>query len=126
MSAAPRLCDAPGLSRMFRRAGATAVTALTRTAHPPHARRQLCNAPTLRLDPTLEAVVSRFRASTSRGTDDKSLVDKYQKLQAVRVKKVLLVCTDYDSYTFEEENVLTDVVYQAPEGRREGRSEAVG
>ena len=33
----------------------------------------------------------------------KSLVDEFGLLQRFRVQKVLLVCSDYDSYTFEEE-----------------------
>ena len=34
------------------------------------------------------------------------------ELQRVRVQKVLLVCSDYDSYTFEEEGLLNELVYQ--------------
>ena len=28
------------------------------------------------------------------------------------MKKVLLLCSDYDSYTFEEETLLSEAVYQ--------------
>jgi len=38
-------------------------------------------------------------------------VEIFSKLQARRVKKVLLLCSDYDSYTIEEEGVLSEVVY---------------
>jgi hypothetical protein len=39
------------------------------------------------------------------------IVDEYTKLQARKVKKVLLLCSDYDSYTFEEDGDLSEVVY---------------
>ena len=41
----------------------------------------------------------------------KAIVDNFGMLQRVRVQKVLLVCSDYDSYTFEEEG-LNELVYQ--------------
>ena len=62
----------------------------------------------LRLEPQLEKVISRFESSIKaghRGREEKakSLVDDFGLLQRFRVQKVLLVCSDYDSYTFEEE-----------------------
>ena len=69
----------------------------------------------LRLDPTLEGIISRFAESTragSKAAEDKSkkLVDDFRNLQSVRVQNVLLVCSDYDSYTFEEDGLLTEMV----------------
>jgi len=75
------------------------------------AARSLCSRP-LRLDPALERTVSRFRAEqlgAKAGTA--GLVDEFSKLQARRVKRVLLLCSDYDSYTFEEDGDLSEVVY---------------
>ena len=68
----------------------------------------------LRLDPMLENIISRFSESTKTGNmvEDKSrkLVNDFRKLQGVRVQNVLLVCSDYDSYTFEEDGLLTEMV----------------
>uniref|UniRef100_A0A6S9V7X9 Pyruvate phosphate dikinase AMP/ATP-binding domain-containing protein n=1 Tax=Chrysotila carterae TaxID=13221 RepID=A0A6S9V7X9_CHRCT len=97
----------------------TGRTALQRLAVPSATRpiaRSLCGAPapapTLRLDPVLEGVISRFKKSAARASSDEtSLVEVFSKLQARRVKKVLLLCSDYDSYTIEEEGVLSEVVY---------------
>jgi len=55
----------------------------------------------VRLDPMLENIISRFSESAKAGNlmEDKSkkLVDDFNKLQAYRVQRVLLVCSDYDS-----------------------------
>jgi len=76
------------------------------------ARRTMCSTP-LRLDPALETAISRFRATTLKsGSDRSTIVDEFSKLQSRRVKKVLLLCSDYDSYTFEEEGLLSEVIFQ--------------
>lgn len=69
--------------------------------------------------PSAAQVLSRFRAGalaggSNRRDEDKSskLVEQFSQLQARRVKKVLLLCSDYDSYTFEEETLLSEAVYQ--------------
>ena len=72
----------------------------------------------LRLEPQLEGIISRFQSSmkqsrSSREEKSKSLVDEFGQLQRVRVQNVLLVCTDYDSYTFEEEGLLNELVYHS-------------
>eukprot|EP00966_Prymnesium_polylepis_P298706 6903014-Prymnesium_polylepis.1 len=63
----------------------------------------------------LENIISRFSESAKAGNlmEDKSkkLVDDFNKLQAYRVQRVLLVCSDYDSYTFEEDGLLSEMVY---------------
>ena len=66
----------------------------------------------LRLDPQLESVLSRFRAKG--GPNEKEgaarLVEEFDRLQSRKVMRVLLVCSDYDSYTFEEDGLLTELV----------------
>lgn len=62
----------------------------------------------MRLEPALEKIITSFKSSmkpTRLGSVDKSraIVDEFGMLQRFRVQKVLLVCSDYDSYTFEEE-----------------------
>ena len=77
--------------------------------------RRLLSTPStpLRLEPALEAAISRFRAVTLKTTTNSStIVDEFTKLQSRRVKKVLLLCSDYDSYTFEEEGLLSEVIFQ--------------
>lgn len=75
--------------------------------------RRLCASSTpLRLEPSLESALARFRSATLKSGKDRSIVDDFAKLQAVKVKKVLLLCSDYDSYTFEEEGLLSEVVFQ--------------
>jgi hypothetical protein len=72
----------------------------------------------LRLEPQLEGIITRFQSSikASRGglheDKSKSLVNDFGQLQRVRVQNVLLVCSDYDSYTFEEEGLLNELVFQ--------------
>src|SRR6056297_674248 len=76
------------------------------------ARRALCTSP-LRLEPALEGAISRFRSSTLKsGSDRSTIVDEFTRMQSRRVKKVLLLCSDYDSYTFEEEGLLSEVIFQ--------------
>jgi hypothetical protein len=76
------------------------------------ARRTLCSSP-LRLEPALESAIARFRTSTLKsGSDRSTIVDEFSSLQSRRVKKVLLLCSDYDSYTFEEEGMLSEVIFQ--------------
>eukprot|EP00320_Phaeocystis_rex_P020555 CAMPEP_0119066418 /NCGR_PEP_ID=MMETSP1178-20130426/8965_1 /TAXON_ID=33656 /ORGANISM="unid sp, Strain CCMP2000" /LENGTH=1126 /DNA_ID=CAMNT_0007048017 /DNA_START=54 /DNA_END=3434 /DNA_ORIENTATION=+ len=66
----------------------------------------------LRLEPQLESVLSRFRAKG--GPNEKEgaarLVEDMERLQSRKVMRVLLVCSDYDSYTFEEDGLLTELV----------------
>ena len=74
------------------------------------------DAQPLRLEPALESIISKFQASikgrSSEIAKSKAIVDNFGMLQRVRVQKVLLVCSDYDSYTFEEEGLLNELVYQ--------------
>ena len=68
----------------------------------------------LRLQPQLESVLSRFRATTGpKGQKEEAsarLVEDFQGLQSRSVMRVLLVCSDYDSYTFEEDGLLTELI----------------
>ena len=65
--------------------------------------------PPMRLEPPLEKIISKLESSMKAGSGmrnadkPKSLVDEFGLLQRFRVQKVLLVCSDYDSYNFEEE-----------------------
>jgi len=77
--------------------------------------RSAMATPKLRLEPQLEAVLSRFRASTKgdgRPKEEVSsrLVEEFERLQSRKVQRVLLVCSDYDSYTFEQDGLLTELV----------------
>jgi len=79
----------------------------------------LAEAPKVfRLEPQLEKVISRFESSMKAGrgvqTVEKSqtLVEDFGALQRFHVQKVLLVCSDYDSYTFEEEGLLNELMHQ--------------
>ena len=96
---------------MLRRA---ALGAVARLAARPAARQVSSSvAPPLRLDPALEGIISRFKAAGKGGPQEekaKKLVDDFSQLQQIRVQRVLLVCSDYDSYTFEEEGLLTELV----------------
>ena len=70
----------------------------------------------LRLDPQLETIISGFQTSLKKGrlsSQSKSakLVDEMGQLQRFRVQKVLLVCSDYDSYTFEEDGLLNESLW---------------
>ena len=70
----------------------------------------------LLLDPALETIISRFQSSLKAGrarAESKSanLLDDIGQLQRFRVQKVLLVCSDYDSYTFEEDGLLTESLW---------------
>jgi hypothetical protein len=81
------------------------------------ARRQLSSSSTsLRLEPQLESIISRFQSSLKAGRagaeKSKAIVDEFGQLQRIRVQKVLLVCSDYDSYTFEEDGLLSELVHQ--------------
>ena len=66
-------------------------------------------APAFTLDGSLEKIISRFESSMKSGSagvvqeKSSSLVDEFGQLQRFRVQRVLLVCSDYDSYTFEED-----------------------
>ena len=99
-----------------RAAARFASRAATGPSWRPVARLSTSSAP-LRLEPQLEGIINRFQSSLrqSRATKEektKTLVDDFGQLQRVRVQNVLLVCTDYDSYTFEEEGLLNELVYQ--------------
>lgn len=76
--------------------------------------RPLSTMPTkpLRLEPQLESVLSRFRARGGPNEKEGSarLVEDFERLQSRNVMRVLLVCSDYDSYTFEEDGLLTELV----------------
>jgi len=80
--------------------------------------RKLSSLTPLRLDPALESIISSFQSAmkssrqTHRADKAKALVEDFGQLQRVRVQQVLLVCTDYDSYTFEEDGLLNELVYQ--------------
>lgn len=72
--------------------------------------------PFVRLEPALETIISRFQSSLKAGrarAESKSanLVDDIGQLQRFRVQKVLLVCSDYDSYTFEEDGLLNESLW---------------
>ncbi len=91
-------------------------SALSRCAGTPLRRASSGGSPSLRLEPELEEIISKFKATVKSGrssADDKprQLVDNFGLLQRHRVRQVLLVCSDYDSYTFEEEGLLTELVY---------------
>jgi len=62
---------------------------------------------TIKLPHNLEGVLTEFRASktlskTSKGTPE---------LMKARVQNVLLLCSDYDSYTFEEDGMLGELMH---------------
>ncbi|KAL1495700.1 hypothetical protein AB1Y20_016563 [Prymnesium parvum] len=98
---------------LFGRGAAAALKACSRPLGGVRARSTA--PPGLRLEPALENIISRFAESAKAGgaLEDKSkkLVDDFNKLQAFRVQRVLLVCSDYDSYTFEEDGLLSEMVY---------------
>ena len=65
----------------------------------------------LRLEPQLEGVLSRFRAKQNPKEEGSArLVDDFERLMSRNVQRVLLVCSDYDSYTFEEDGLLSELV----------------
>eukprot|EP00965_Chrysotila_dentata_P208056 6184484-Pleurochrysis_carterae.AAC.3 len=78
----------------------TGRTALQRLAVPSATRpiaRSLCGAPapapTLRLDPVLEGVISRFKKSAARASSDEtSLVEVFSKLQVKMVLASSVLC----------------------------------
>ena len=89
------------------------------------ARRRLLSTavvetPPVRLEPALEKAIRSFESSIKAGRAEpasikaadksKSLVDDFVMLQRFRVQKVMLVCSDYDSYTFEEEGCVIATV----------------
>lgn len=102
------------LGRGLARAAASAGRHAAREAAQPRSRL-LSTAP-LRLDPQLEGIISSFqssmKATTARGAKAKTLVEDFGQLQRHRVQHVLLVCTDYDSYTFEEDGLLNEIIFQ--------------
>mmetsp|Transcript_5340 Transcript_5340/g.18055 ORF Transcript_5340/g.18055 Transcript_5340/m.18055 type:complete len:1124 (+) Transcript_5340:72-3443(+) len=61
---------------------------------------------TVKLPPALSAVLEEFRESKSI-----SRTTGTQEMMKVRVQRVLLLCSDYDSYTFEEEGMLRDLMH---------------
>ena len=63
------------------------------------------------LEPSLESALSRFRKSATETDKSSSIVDSVAQLQTRRVQNVLLMCSDYDSYTFEEDGLLTELIY---------------
>jgi len=82
----------------------------------PATSRLLSTAP-VRLEPQLESIISRFqtnlKATRSESAEkSKTLVDDFGQLQRVRVQNVLLVCSVYDSYTFEEDGLLNEQLHQ--------------
>jgi len=69
----------------------------------------------MRLEPQLETIISRFESSRTgrrREEKSKSIVDEFVQLQRIRIQRVLLVCSDYDSYTFEEDGLLNELIHQ--------------
>ena len=52
-----------------------------------------------------------FRKSATETDKSSSIVDSVAQLQTRRVQNVLLMCSDYDSYTFEEDGLLTELIY---------------
>ena len=99
------------LAGAARRAGGACLSTSASAAR----ARGLSSAPApVRLDSSLESILGRFRESkrgATKGTA-KALVDDFGQLQRIRVRKVLLVCSDYDSYTFEEDGLLNEMVTQ--------------
>ena len=78
-----------------------------------HVRRSSAVAAPLRLDPQLESALARFRATGPKGQKEERsarLVEDFERLQSRNVMRVLLVCSDYDSYTFEEDGLLSELV----------------
>jgi hypothetical protein len=99
-----RICSAARAGPLATRAlGLRALTGRTLSTVP---------AKPVRLDPQLESVLARFRAKG--GPNEKEgaarLVEDFERLQSRKVMRVLLVCSDYDSYTFEEDGLLTELV----------------
>ena len=65
----------------------------------------------VRLDPQLESVLARFKKGGSNEKEGAArLVEDFERLQSRKVMRVLLVCSDYDSYTFEEDGLLTELI----------------
>ena len=63
----------------------------------------------VRLDPQLESVLARFKKGGSNEKEGAArLVEDFERLQSRKVMRVLLVCSDYDSYTFEEDGLLSE------------------
>ena len=56
-------------------------------------------------------VGARARKSATETDKSSSIVDSVAQLQTRRVQNVLLMCSDYDSYTFEEDGLLTELIY---------------
>ena len=77
----------------------------------PRCRAQSTAQAPLRLEPSLESALSRFRKSATETDKSSSIVDSVAQLQTRRVQNVLLMCSDYDSYTFEEDGLLTELIY---------------
>ena len=95
----------PGRPGAILRAPRLAASAL------PRCRAQSTAQAPLRLEPSLESALSRFRKSATETDKSSSIVDSVAQLQTRRVQNVLLMCSDYDSYTFEEDGLLTELIY---------------
>ena len=60
--------------------------------------------------PGYKSAIAKARDAAKAADKSKSLVDDFVMLQRFRVQKVMLVCSDYDSYTFEEEGCVIATV----------------
>ena len=111
----PRLLGRLATMRLGRlvRPGGGAILRAPRLAASalPRCRAQSTAQAPLRLEPSLESALSRFRKSATETDKSSSIVDSVAQLQTRRVQNVLLMCSDYDSYTFEEDGLLTELIY---------------
>ena len=56
-------------------------------------------------------MLARFKKGGSNEKEGAArLVEDFERLQSRKVMRVLLVCSDYDSYTFEEDGLLTELI----------------
>ena len=90
---------------MWRFCGAARAAPLATRAFPLRAitGRTLSTMPAkpVRLDPQLESVLARFKKGGSNEKEGAArLVEDFERLQSRKVMRVLLVCSDYDSYTW--------------------------
>ncbi|KAG8458317.1 hypothetical protein KFE25_005164 [Diacronema lutheri] len=85
-----------------------ALAPLARTAAAPLARALSSTAVrTVKLPPSLQSILNDFQKSKTLSRTSKSAPERMQ----VRVSKVLLLCSDYDSYTFEEDGMLQELMH---------------
>lgn len=62
---------------------------------------------TVKLPPALQSILNDFDKSKTLSRSAKAAPERMR----MRVQKVLLLCSDYDSYTFEEDGMLSELMH---------------